>query len=159
MTAQAWAILVSLMLPFAAIAQGDPINNIERGSKIRVTAASIPDSEKIGRLDSIRENSIYFRPDSRLVPRSVPLRDVRAVEVSTGIRTRKAEYAAVTAVVGAVIGFISSNHNGTGIGTGKTDASQNAIVGGVAGAAIGGALGWWIGGKKKTEDWRLVLKQ
>jgi hypothetical protein len=156
MTAQAWAVLITLILPFAAFAQGDPLTSIERGSRIRVTAATVPDSEKIGRLDSIRENSISFRPDSHLVLRTVPLGEVRAVEVSMGIRTHKAEYAAVTAIVGAVIGFISSNHNGTGLGTGQTDASQNAIVGGVAGAAIGGALGWWIGAKKKSEDWRLV---
>jgi len=150
------AILLTSIIPCLAFAQGAPLSSLERGAKIRLTAATVPESERVGRLDSISADSIQFRPDSRPVTRSVSLKSVRSLEVSRGTSTRRSEYAAVGAIVGGVIGYIASNHNGQGLGTGKTDASQNALVGGIAGVAIGGGLGLWYGGKKKVEAWHPV---
>jgi hypothetical protein len=149
-------ILLTSIIPCLAFAQGEPLSSLERGAKIRLTAATVPESERIGRLDSISPDSIQFRPDSHPVTRSLALKSVRTLEVSRGTRTRRSEYAMWGAIVGGVVGYIASNHNGQGLGTGKTDASQNALVGGIAGVALGGGLGWWYGGKKKVEAWHPV---
>lgn len=158
------AVAVVLTLPaFPATGQSGPttpesvpISTLERGAKIRIAEATVPESERIGRLESMRADSIQYRPDSRQIVRSVPLQSVRTLEVSRQAGTRKSDYAVLGALAGAVVGYISSNHGGQGLGTGNTDSSQNAIVGGIAGVAIGGALGWWYGGKKKVERWHPV---
>ena len=150
------AILLASIVPCLAMAQGAPLSTLERGAKIRLTAATVPESEKVGRFQAVTTDTIEFRPDAHPVTRFVMLKDVRTLEVSRSTRTRSAEYATLGAAAGVLIGFISSNHNGTGIGTGKNDASDNAIVGGIAGLAIGGALGWWYGGKKKIDEWQIV---
>jgi hypothetical protein len=150
------AILLTSIIPCLAFAQGGPLSSLERGARIRLTAASIPEPERVGRLDSISADNVHFRPDSHPVTRSVSLKSVRTLEVSRGIRSRGSEYALAGALLGGVIGYISSNHNGQGLGTGKTDSSQNAVVGGIAGVAIGGGLGWWFGGKRKVEAWHPV---
>jgi hypothetical protein len=136
--------------------QGEPLSSLEQGARIRLTAETVPESERVGRLVSISVDSIQFRPDSHPGTRSISLKSVRTLEVSRETRTRRSEYATVAAIVGGVIGYVASNHNGQGLGTGKTDASQNALVGGIAGVALGGGLGWWYGGKKKVENWHPV---
>jgi len=156
MRAYVSAVLLTSFIPCLAFAQREPLSSLERGARIRLTAATVPDAERIGRLSSISADSIQFRPDSHPVTRSLSLKSVSTLEVSRGTRTRRSEYALVTALVGGVIGYVASNHNGQGLGTGKTDASQNAMVGGIAGVALGGGLGWWYGGKRKTENWRPV---
>lgn len=150
------AILLTSIIPCFALAQGEPLSTLERGTRIRLTAATVPESERIGRLHSVSADSIHFLPDSHPITRSVSLKNVHTLEVSRSTRSRSSEYAVLGALAGGVIGFISSNHNGQGIGTGKTDASQNAIVGGFAGVAIGGVAGWWYGGKKKVDEWQIV---
>lgn len=152
------AILIASTIPGFAFAQIEPLGGLTSGARIRITAPSVSESERIGRLDSVGPDSIQFRPDSRPFTRSVSIASVRTIEVSRGMRTRKSEYALVGALAGAVIGYISSNHGGQGIGTGRNDPGQNALVGAVAGVGIGGALGWWYGGKRKVENWQLVDK-
>jgi outer membrane lipoprotein SlyB len=150
------AILLASIVPCFAFAQSESLSSLERGARIRVTALALSETERIGRLESISADSIRFRPDAHPASRSVSLGSVHAVEVSRGTRTRRSEYTGVGVLIGGVIGYISSNHGGQGIGTGNADASQNAVTGAIAGVAIGGALGWWLGGKKKVEDWRPV---
>jgi hypothetical protein len=150
------AILLTSIIPCVVFAQSESLSSLERGAKIRVTAVTLSETERVGRLDSISADSLRFRPDSDPVARSVSLESVRALEVSRRTGTRRSEYTVVGVIVGGVMGYISSNHGGQGIGTGRTDASQNAATGAIAGVAIGGALGWWLGGKKKVESWRLV---
>ena len=156
MRAYVSAILLSSIISRLVFAQGELLSNLERGAKIRLTAATVPESERIGRLGSVSADSIQCRPDSHPVTRSLSLKSVRAIEVSRETGTRRSDYAVVGAIAGAVIGYIASNHGGQGVGTGKTDASQNALVGGIAGVAIGGGLGWWYGSKKKVETWHPV---
>lgn len=150
------AILLGCLIPGFAFAQGEPLSKLERGARIRINAATVLESERLGRFDSVSADTIRFRPDDHPVTRSVLLGSVRTLEVSRQAGTRRSEYAVLGALVSGVVGFFASNHNGQGLGTGKTDASQNAIVGGIAGAAIGGAIGWWYGGKRKVETWRPV---
>jgi hypothetical protein len=149
-------ILLALLSPTIVLAQRESLASLEPGARIRVTAATVAESERIGQLTSASPDSIYYRPDSRPVIRSLALQNLGALEVRRNTGTRSGEYAAILALAGGVIGYVSSNHNGTGLGTGKTEAGQNAVVGGIAGAVIGGALGWWYGGKKKVEEWRSV---
>jgi outer membrane lipoprotein SlyB len=150
------AILLASIIPCVAFPQNESLSRLERGAKIRVTALALSETDRIGRLESISADSIRFRPDSHPVTRSISLGSVHSVEVSRGTSTRRSEYTGVGVVVGGVIGYISSNHGGQGVGTGNSGASQNAVTGAIAGVAIGGALGWWMGGKKKVENWRPV---
>ena len=150
------AILLSSIVPCFVFAQSEPIASLERGAKIRLAAATIPESERIGKLDSVSPDSIHFRPDSHPITRSLSLKNVTTLEVRRDAGSRRSEYAWIGALAGGVLGYVSSNHNGQGLGTGKTSSGQNAVVGGLAGLTIGGGLGFWYGGKKKVSIWRPV---
>ena len=87
------AILVSCLIPGFAFAQGEPISKLERGAKIRINCATLPESEKLGRFDSINADTVRFRPDQHPVTRSVLLGNISSIEVSRQIGTRRSEYA------------------------------------------------------------------
>jgi hypothetical protein len=156
MRAHISAILLISIIPCFALAQSEPIASLERGAKIRLAAATIPESERIGKLDSVSPDSIHFRPDSHPITRSLSLKNVTTLEVRRETGSRKGDYALIGAIAGGILGYISSNHNGQGLGTGKASSGQNAVVGGLAGLTIGGGLGYWYGGKKKVAAWRPV---
>jgi hypothetical protein len=156
MRAHVVAILLISVIPCFALAQSEPIASLERGARIRLAAANVPEAERIGKLDSVSTDSIHFRPDSHPITRSLSLMSVTTLEVRRDTGTRRSEYALLGAIAGGVIGYISSNHNGQGLASGKASSGQNAVVGGLAGLTIGGGLGFWFGGKKKVATWRPV---
>lgn len=149
-------ITVAQFFAAAPVFSQVPLAALERGGRIRVTAPTISDSERIARFSATSNDTIEFRSESRPVTRSLRLRDVKSLEVSSGVRTRSRQFASIGVIAGGILGYVSSNHNGSGIGTGRNRASENAITGAVAGTVIGGFAGWYLGRNRKSEEWRPV---
>lgn len=136
-------VFLPFLFPTGLFAQ-----ELEPGTRVRVTALSVSNQPIVGELRAIGNDSLTVRQQGTDARTRMALSSVSRIEVSRGLRSNTWRYATTGALVGGVAGLV--------IGILATD-----DVGGIAGATVGGGLVGGVGGgllgrSQRSEDWTRV---
>lgn len=145
------ALALVLLVPIAAQAQS---GSLAAGARVRITSPSNDLRKHVTTVTEVRRDSIVVAGPSGL--RAVAMRDVTALEVSTGRRNQIVRHALIGFGTGLVGGFalgMVTYREPDMIVAGP--AELGAIFGGIFGLA-GLAVGGVIGATNHTDRWQPV---
>lgn len=135
---------------------------LAEGARVRLVSSTLPTDHQLARIISASNDTIVFRSDAYPVTRSLALRDIDSIEVSTGNHRRTGR--------GALIGIGIGIAGGAALGAATFSPCKGFCVvpetrGGAMGAGaaffgtLGGLTGALIGAMHTQEDWKpLILR-
>jgi hypothetical protein len=148
------AVVVSL-LPATLSAQTSL--SLDPGSRVRLF---MRDGQEItGRVDGLPGSAIVVMPDGRSTTMSVPLGTIEHVDISRGLRSRKAaawKKAKWGIVFGGVPGAISLGLQHETVGEHGSSVGHAAALGACSGGVLGGLIGAAIGAAHPGENWERI---
>jgi purine-cytosine permease-like protein len=142
-------VLALVLCVSAASAQ-----ELNAGSRVRVTLLAHPEAPMVGILLAFRADSLAFASEPDSVRRAYALAEIGRLERSTGMHSNATKGAVIGAVAGGVAAGLLGALFASAIKEGDTEAIP--IVLGAGGAVVGGLVGAAIGEGSKHEKWEQV---
>ena len=131
---------------------------LEPGARVRLVTSALPEDQRVVRIVSTGRDTISFRSERAPITRTVAVRDITAIEVSTGKRRHTLRGAmiglAAGAGVGAVIGYATYEECEGWCMFAPSSPSGSAALNATAGGLIGLVTGTAIGFLTRTEKWQ-----
>jgi hypothetical protein len=146
-------VMVNLS-PVPLRAQAPPA--IDVGARIRVWTSEM--RTVTGRVEASTSETLVVQPDKKTASVSMPLASLSRIEISKGLRSRKASAwrrAKWGAAIGAVPGAISLGLQHEEVGGGSSVA-EAAALGAWSGGLFGGLVGALVGSAHPDEIWERV---
>ena len=129
-------------------------------ARVRVTAPGFRPQAVVGRLVSLQTDSVFLLEEGATTPTALPIRDVRTLEVSRGVKRQTTAGAVSGAVLGGIAGLVIGNAAADRCRRGATfleNLCDMDVVGGLLGGVGGGALvGALVGSQIRVEQWQTI---
>jgi hypothetical protein len=141
-------IFAQLAFPGAAV-QGQDIEALERGARVRVETSGPGGRRLTGVLDQLTSDRLVLYVGAEETPSVVPRRELAKLEVSRGRATKRAAW------LGAVVGGVAGSALAFSVGPlaeGVAEEQSAVLLGGL-GALLGAGVGAAVG---SHEQWREV---
>jgi len=139
------ALLLLLALPVPTLA-----GELAEGSRVRVTLLARKGEPVVGTLLALPSETIEFEDSTA---RSIPLAEVKKLEMSLGIKTRAGRYAQYGALVFTPLGAWAGAEAAHDLGG---DEVATGMVVGILGALVGAGFGAIVGQAFEEEHWQKV---
>jgi hypothetical protein len=143
-------LLAQFASPAVARTAQKPEPVLEPGARVRVTLLARKDEPVVGTLLSLPAGSIEIEDSTA---RSIPLADVKKLELSRGIKTRAGRYAQYGALVFTPLGAWAGAEAAHDLGG---DEVATGVVCGILGALVGAGFGAIVGQAFEEEHWQEV---
>lgn len=132
---------------------------LTEGARVRLVSATLPTDHQLARIISASNDTVVFRSDAYPVTRSLALRDIERIEVSTGSHRRTGK----GALIGIAIGVVGGAALGAatfspckGFCVLPETRAGDAGIGAAFFGTLGGLAGAVIGALHTEEDWKPV---
>lgn len=129
-------------------------------ARVRVTAPGFRGQSIVGRLVSLQADSVLLLEEGAARPTALPMRDVRTLEVSRGMRRQTTAGAVSGAVLGGIAGLVIGNAAADRCRRSATFLENLCdmdvgvgLFGGIGGGALVGGL---VGSLVRVEQWQTV---
>ena len=131
---------------------------LEPGARVRLVTSALPENQRVVRIVSTGNDTISFRSERNPMTQSVAVRDITAIEVSTGKRRNTLRGAMMGlgagVGVGAVLGYATYEECEGWCILAPSSPGGSAALGATAGGLIGIVAGTAIGFMTQTEKWQ-----
>ena len=147
-------IVIVSLCPVPLRAQAPPA--IDVGARIRVWTSEM--GTVTGRVEASTSETLVVQPDTKTASVSMPVASLSRIEISRGLRSRKAsawKRAKWGAAIGAVPGALSLALQHEQVGGGASVA-EAAALGAWSGGLFGGLIGAVVGSAHPGEIWERV---
>jgi hypothetical protein len=145
------AVLVTFAVHASRVDAQDPL---VAGARVRVLGTDMV-APVVGSFQALRNDTLFFLEDGTGAQRwTVPVRDLKSVEVSKGMGRhdpgKMRKWGVIGAAAGGALGFVASKVLDANSGPA---AKYNAGLGTVVGLAIGAGAGVFYGASVSVEKW------